>query len=132
MCLNVNCTGFCLSIFTVFNLLLKGQLLLYFIPLFGCRNKNIEIPVIVAVVICNKYSDALVKKLQLKDCTFAQKAGFSMHFHCRLTAYICSVLWHRKFSNFRCYNFWKFVIFVLHGQYVYQMKAGTILHSNLT
>ena len=64
---------------------------MYFIPKFGCRNKSIEIPVIVAVVICNKYSDALVKKLQLKDCTFAQKAGFSMHFHCRLTADICSV-----------------------------------------
>ena len=43
-----------------------------------------------------------------------------------------SLLWPRKFSNFRCYNFWKFVIFVLHGQYVYQMKAGNILHSNLT
>ena len=34
----------------------------------------------------------LVKKLQSKDCTFAQKAGFSMHFHCRLTVHICSVL----------------------------------------
>ena len=64
---------------------------MYFIPKFGCRNKSIEIPVIVAVVICNKYSDALVKKLQLKDCTFAQKAGFSMHFHCRLTVKVCSV-----------------------------------------
>ena len=43
-----------------------------------------------------------------------------------------SLLWPRKFSNFRYYNFWKFVILVLHRQYVYQMKAGNILHSNLT
>ena len=43
-----------------------------------------------------------------------------------------SLLSPRKFSNFRYYNFWKFIIFVLHGQYVYQMKAGNILHSNLT
>ena len=43
-----------------------------------------------------------------------------------------SLLWPRKFSNFRYYNFWKFVIFVLHGQYVYQMKAGNILNANLT
>ena len=39
------------------------------------------------------------------------------------------LLWPRKFFNFRCYNFWKFIIFVLHGQYVYQMKAGNILNT---
>ena len=38
------------------------------------------------------YSQALVKKLQSRDCTFTQKAGFPMHFHCRLTAKICSVV----------------------------------------
>ena len=43
-----------------------------------------------------------------------------------------SLLWPRKFSSFRYYNFWKVVIFDLHGQYVYQMKAENILNSNLT
>ena len=42
------------------------------------------------------------------------------------------LLWPRKFSSFRYYNFWKVVIFDLHGQYVYQMKAENILNSNLT
>ena len=43
-----------------------------------------------------------------------------------------SLLWPRKFSSFRYHNFWKFVIFDLHGQYAYQMKAGNILNANLT
>ena len=43
-----------------------------------------------------------------------------------------SLLWQRKFSSFRYYNFWKFVIFDLHGQYVHQMKAENILNANLT
>ena len=43
-----------------------------------------------------------------------------------------SLLWPRKFSSFRYHNFWKFVIFDLHGQYVHQMKAENILNANLT
>ena len=43
-----------------------------------------------------------------------------------------SLLWPRKFSSFRYHNFWKFVIFDLHGQYVHQMKAENILNSYLT
>ena len=42
-----------------------------------------------------------------------------------------SLIWPRKFPDFRYYNFWKFTIFYLNGQYVYQMKAENILSSNL-
>ena len=45
---------------------------------------------------------------------------------------LSSLLWPRKFSSFRYHNFWKLVIFDLHGQYVYQMKAENILNANLT
>ena len=38
-------------------------------------------------------------------------------------------LW--KFPSLRSQNFWKFTLFHLHRQYVYQMKAGIILNSNL-
>ena len=40
------------------------------------------------------------------------------------------LVWPRKFSSFRYDNFWKFIIFDLHGQYVHQMKAEDILNSN--
>ena len=43
-----------------------------------------------------------------------------------------SLLWPRKFAHFRYSDFWKFIIFDLHGQYVHQMKAGNILNANLT
>ena len=43
-----------------------------------------------------------------------------------------SLLWPWKFPDFRYYNFWIFVNFDLHGQYVHQMKAENILKSNLT
>ena len=55
-----------------------------------CIGKSIEIPAIITVFVHNWYSEALVKELQSKNCTFTQKAGFPMHFHCRLTANICS------------------------------------------
>ena len=58
---------------------------------FFCIDKSIEIPAIITVFVHNWYSEALVKELQSKNCTFTQKAGFPMHFHCRLTANICSV-----------------------------------------
>ena len=37
------------------------------------------------------YSEIFLNKLQVEDCTFDQKAGFSMHFHCPLNVSICSV-----------------------------------------
>ena len=43
-----------------------------------------------------------------------------------------SLVWARKFFSFRHENFWKFIIFDLHRQYVHQMKAENILNSNLT
>ena len=43
-----------------------------------------------------------------------------------------NLLWPWKFSSFQYHNFWKFVIFDLHGQYVHQMKAENILNANLT
>ena len=43
-----------------------------------------------------------------------------------------SLVWARKFFSFRHENFWKFIIFDLHRQYVHQMKAEIILNSNLT
>ena len=43
-----------------------------------------------------------------------------------------SLVWARKFFRFRHVNFWKFIIFDLHRQYVHQMKAENILNSNLT
>ena len=43
-----------------------------------------------------------------------------------------SLIWPRKFPDFRYYNFWKFTIFYLNGQYVHQMKAENILNSDLT
>ena len=43
-----------------------------------------------------------------------------------------SLLWPRKFSSFQYHNFSKFVIFDLHVQYIYQMKAENILNANLT
>ena len=36
-----------------------------------------------------------------------------------------------KFSSFWLANFWKMIIFHLHGQYAYQMKAEIILNSHL-
>ena len=43
-----------------------------------------------------------------------------------------SLVWAQKFFSFRHENFWKFIIFDLHRQYVHQMKAENILNSNLT
>ena len=42
-----------------------------------------------------------------------------------------NIVWREKIFSFRRDNFWKFIIFDLHWQYVYEMKAENILKSNL-
>ena len=42
-----------------------------------------------------------------------------------------NIVWRGKIFSFRRDNFWKFIIFDLHWQYVYEMKAENILKSNL-
>ena len=48
-------------------------------------------PVVMEISFYHYYSGKSLMRLQSRDCTFVQKAGFSLQFHCRLTVKVCSV-----------------------------------------
>ena len=48
-------------------------------------------PVVMEISFYHYYSVKSLMRLQSRDCTFVQKAGFSLQFHCRLTVKVCSV-----------------------------------------
>ena len=49
-------------------------------------------PVVMEISFYHYYSGKSLMRLQSRDCTFVQKAGFSLQFHCSLTVKVCSVL----------------------------------------
>ena len=48
-------------------------------------------PVVMEISFYHYYSGKSLMRLQSRDCTFVQKAGFSLQFHCSLTVKVCSV-----------------------------------------
>ena len=48
-------------------------------------------PVVMEISFYHYYSGKSLMRLQSRDCTFVQKAGFSLQFHCHLTVKVCSV-----------------------------------------
>ena len=48
-------------------------------------------PVVMEISFYYHYSGKSLMRLQSRDCTFVQKAGFSLQFHCHLTVKVWSV-----------------------------------------
>ena len=72
---------------------------------------------------------------QMKAESFSTSRAFEDHprlYSFAVRGCWSSLVWLRKFASFWCNNFWKFFIFELQWQYVYQMKAEIILNSYFT
>ena len=48
--------------------------------------------VVMEISFYHYYSGKSLMRLQSRDCTFVQKAGFSLQFHCSFTVKVCSVI----------------------------------------
>ena len=66
-------------------------------------------PVVMEISFYHYYSGKSLIRLQSRDCTFVQKAGFSLQFHCSLTVKVCSKV---KFQGKHIYMLVWGVIFV--------------------